>query len=178
MFGQTPFVLRLKGSFKGLFLFGILGILVAWSTSSCSPSYKNPQVELTKVRVVQITSKSVVLEGTLDLYNPNDQTLRFSGYEYTLLVETRKVVTGESKEPLEIAGLKHSIIILPATIGLEDLSALLSGDLLNRNISYRLSGTIYFNHSFGTTPFSFSQEGTFNLSEVLKENVLELLSRW
>ncbi|HMK66584.1 MAG TPA: LEA type 2 family protein, partial [Thermodesulfobacteriota bacterium] len=145
---------------------------------SCSPSFNNPQVEITKVRVVKITSKAVVLEGTLDLYNPNDQSLQFSGYEYTLVVENRKLVTGESKEPMEIAGLKHSTIVLPATIRFEDLSALLADDLLNRNISYRLSGTVHFNHAFGTTPLSFSQEGTFNLSEVLKEKVRELLSRW
>jgi LEA14-like dessication related protein len=162
---------------KSLFLFGILGILAAWG-ASCSPSYKSPQVELTKVRVVKITSKAVVLEGTLDLYNPNDQSLQFSGYAYTLLVENRKVVTGESKEPLEIAGLKHSLITLPATIRLEDLSALLADDLMNRNISYRLSGTVHFKHTFGTTPLAFSQEGTFNLSEVLREKIRELLSRW
>jgi LEA14-like dessication related protein len=164
----------------GFFSKGLLFPLVLFflfAVCACSPSYKNPQVELRKVRIIQLTAEAVVLEGTLDLYNPNDLALRFSGYAYALQVRGRKLVTGESKDPFEVGGRKHSIITLPAFIRFEDLSALLDRDLLTRDIPYGLSGTVYFKTFFGTTSLVFSHQGTFTLSEFLRDKARELLSR-
>jgi LEA14-like dessication related protein len=166
------------GSFpKGIFLPLVLGVLAAFVSCACSLSYKNPQVALKKVRVMRITPEAVFLEGTLDLYNPNEPALQFSGYDYSLQVGGRKLVTGESKESFEIGGQKHAVITLPAFIRFEDLSAFFNQDLLGRDIPYRLSGTVQYNTFFGATPIAFSHQGTFNLSEFLREKARELLSR-
>jgi LEA14-like dessication related protein len=163
--------------FQGHLLPVIFFFLAVIGACSSSQSFKAPQVELKKIRVIQITPEVVVLEGTLELYNPNDQAFRFSGYDYALQVAERRLVTGESKESFEVGGQSHSVIILPATLRFEDLSALLARDLQGWDIPYRLSGTVHLKTFFGTTPLSFSQQSTFNLSDFLREKARELLSR-
>ena len=155
-----------------------MGFCLLAALGACSSGwfFKNPVVEFKKVRVMEITAEAVVLEGTLDLFNPNEQALQFSGYDYTLQVQERGLIRGESREPFEIGKQKHSVITLPATIRFDDLSALLAGDLLGRDIPYRLSGTVHFKSYLGTTPLAFSHQGTFNLSEFLKRKIGELLS--
>jgi len=166
-----------RSSLMGI-LFSVFFFFFA-AVCACYPAqaYKNPEVELKKVRITQINPEAVVLEGTLEIFNPNDLGLRFSGYDYQLTVEGQRLITGESDRPFEIGAQKSSIITLPAVIRFADLSALLEKDLFTRDIAYLLSGTVHLKSWIGTFDFPFSNQGTFNLSDLMREKAREFLPR-
>jgi LEA14-like dessication related protein len=153
-------------------------LLIFTGLSACSSNQElNPKIELKQVRAIRVSSEFIELEGVLEIYNPNDTGRRFSGYKYTLEVEGQRLITGESNRPFEIQAQKKSVISLPATIRFNDLSALGKKDLFGRDISYLFSGTVQANSWFGTFPIPFSYQGTFNLSELLREKILEFMER-
>jgi LEA14-like dessication related protein len=167
-----------KYSFKGRRLFLIFFLLAALSACTSNQDEQNSKVELKKVRIAQVTADAVYLEGTLEIFNPNDKTLRFSGYDYQLSVEGRRLISGESDKPFEIAAQTWTRINLPATVRFEDLKALAAKDPFSRDIAYRFWGTVHLQSFFGSVPLAFSQQGTFNLSEYLREKAKELLPRF
>jgi LEA14-like dessication related protein len=140
-------------------------------------AFENPQVELKKVRIIEINPEAVVLEGTLELYNPNDLELRFSGYDYQLSVEKQRLVTGKSVRFFELGAQKRSTILLPAIIRFDDLAALTKKDLFSGDITYLLSGTVHLKSWIGTFDYPFSFEGILNLPDLMREKARELLSR-
>lgn len=156
-------------------IFFLLAVL--WGCSS-SQGVKDSKVELKKVRITRINPESIGLEGTLEIFNPNDTVLRFSGYDYQFSVEGQRLMVGESDQPFEIAAQNWTQITLPATIRFEDLKALAAKDPYNRDIAYRLWGTVHLHSFFGSVPISFSRQGTFNLSEYLREKAKEFLPRF
>jgi Late embryogenesis abundant protein. len=92
----------------------------------CSLSYafQNPTVDLKKVRIVSMDQRAVSLEGTLEIFNPNDLSSRFAGYTYQLEVEGQRLLTGTLDQPFSVPAQGTFPITIPATILLEDILAL------------------------------------------------------
>jgi LEA14-like dessication related protein len=134
-----------------------------------------PVVDLKKVRIVGMDQRAVSLEGTLEIFNPNDLSSRFSGYTYQVEVEGQRLMTGQSDQAFTIPAQGTFSITIPATILLEDLMILSNKELFNRDLKYRLTGTALLASWIGKVPLPFSYEGTFNLSERLREHVREFL---
>jgi LEA14-like dessication related protein len=161
---RLSLALTLFVSILGSFLFG-------------SPGYgfKNPEIELKTVRILEIDRSSVSLEGTLEIKNPNDLGTKFSGYQYQLDVEGQRLTSGESNQPFQIPALGTVTIAIPATILFEDLMALGNKGILNRDLIYVLKGTATLDTWLGKIPLPFSYQDTINLSDLLREQTRRFL---
>lgn len=150
----------------------ILGAL--WGCTSVY-AFQNPTVELKKIQITNIDEKVFSLEGTLEITNPNDMSSRFSGYQYRFDVEGQQLAFGESDRPFEVPAKGIFSLTVPATIRFEDLMALSKKDPFNRDLAYLLTGTVLLNSWLGQMPLPFSFEGTFNLSDFLREKTRRFL---
>lgn len=163
---QRPSLLPLT-----LFVF----ILNAFWVSSSSYGFKNPEIELKTVRILEIDQSSVSLEGTLEIKNPNDLGTKFSGYQYQLDVDGQRLSTGESKHPFQIPALSTITLTIPATMLFEDLMALGNKGIFNRDLIYVLKGSAILDSWIGKIPLPFSYQGTINLSDLLREKTRQFL---
>lgn len=166
-----------RSSQRGIFLSILFSFLAVLWAGLSAQAYENPEVIVKKVRIILVTSEAILLEGTLEIVNPNNLGLRFSGYDYQLKVEGQRLITGQSDRPFEIGAQKRSLIALPATIRFDDLSAMLEKDLFSGDIVYLLSGTVHLKSWIGTVDYPFSHEGTLNLPDFMREKARELLPR-
>ena len=143
----------------------------------CSSGYgfKNPEIELKTVHILEIDQSSVTLEGTLEIKNPNDLGTKFSGYQYQLDVDGQRLSTGESKQPFQIPALSAVTLTIPATFLFEDLMALDNKRIFNRDLVYVLKGTAILDSWLGKIPLPFSYQGTINLSDLLREKTRQFL---
>lgn len=155
-----------------IFFSFFLGIL--WTCPSVY-GFKNPEIELKTVHILEIDESSVTLEGTLELKNPNDMGTRFSGYQYQLEVDGQRLSTGESKQPFQIPALSTITLTIPATMLFEDLMALNRRGIFNRDLVYVLKGTAFLDSWLGKIPLPFSYQGTINLSDLLREKTRQFL---
>ena len=162
----------MRFGFSRYLVFLIFSVL--WGCSS-GFAFQNPTIELKKVQIIGMDQKTVSLEGTLEISNPNDLSSRFSGYQYGFDVEGRRLAAGESDRAFEVPAQGTFPIVVPATIQLEALQALSQKDPFNRDLSYLLSGKAYLNSWLGKIPLPFSFEGTFNLSDFLREKTRRFL---
>ena len=138
-------------------------------------AFQNPSVELKKVQITNIDQKTLSLEGILEITNPNDMSSRFSGYQYQFDVEGQRLATGESDQVFEVPAKGTFSIAVTATIQIEDLQALSQKEIFNRDLAYLLSGKVYLKSWLGKIPLPFSFEGTFNLSDFLREKTRRFL---
>lgn len=164
--------ISLRGKYLVLsffFLFGTMGIC------SSVQAIKEPEIELKKIRILQIQPEGISLEGILEIRNPNETKSRFSGYRYQLEMEGQRVVTGESDQPFELPALGTTSITIPANVQFKDLEFLSNQELFNRDLFYRFTGTVSLDSWIGKLPLPFSYEGTINLSERLRQNVRDFL---
>ena len=150
----------------------IVGVL--W-TSSSGYAFKNPEIELKQVRIIGMNQTAVVLEGFLEIFNPNDMSSRFSGYRYQLDVEGQRLMTGESDRSFEIPANKTVSFTIPAAVQIKDLMALGHKNLFNRDLVYIITGTAFLDSWIGKIPLPFSYQDTFNLSDLLREKTRQFL---
>jgi LEA14-like dessication related protein len=180
--------MNLRSSFKKILLLSVLSFIfqipdLCFSEQAfqkpglyfSEQTFQKPVVNLKKVRIIGIDQTAVFLEGTLAIFNPNDLSSRFSGYNYQVEVEGQRLLTGTSDQPFTIPAQGTFSITIPATILLADLLTLSNKELFNRDLKYRLTGTVLLDSWIGKLPLPFSYEGTLNLSERLRENVREFL---
>lgn len=155
----------------------ILLIFIFHAFWVCPPTYgfKNPEIELKTVHILGIDQSAVILEGTLEIKNPNDLRTKFSGYQYQLEVEGQRLSSGESNRPFQIPALSAITLTIPATVLLEDLVALGEKGIFNRDLVYVLKGTAVLDSFLGQIPLPFSYQDTFNLSDLLREKTRRFL---
>ncbi len=160
--------MNLKFALRKIHLLTILSIFfgVLWTCPSCY-GFKNPEIELKRVLIVEMDRSSVTLEGTLEIKNPNDPGTKFSGYQYQLDVEGQRLSTGESKHPFQIPALSTVTLKIPATMLFEGLIALSKKGIFNRDLIYVLKGTAIMDSWIGKIPLPFSYQDTINLSDLL-----------
>jgi hypothetical protein len=132
-------------------------------------AFKNPDIELKQVRIIDMDRTAVYLEGTLEIKNPNDLAARFSGYDYQLDVEGQRLSFGSSKQPFQIPALGIVTLAVPATVLFDDLLAVAQKGVFGRDLVYVLKGTAFLDSFLGKIPLPFSYQDTFNLSELLRE---------
>ncbi len=162
-----------KNSFIPLTLF--MALLSHLLFSSPGYGFKNPEMELKSVRLVEIDESAVTLEGTLEIKNPNDLATKFSGYQYQLDVEGQRLSTGKSDHPFQIPALSSVSLTIPATVLLEDLTELGKKGIFNRDLVYVLKGTATLDSWLGKIPLPFSYQDTINLTDLIREKTRQFL---
>jgi len=130
---------------------------------------QEPVVNLKKVRLLGLDKTKISLEGNLEIFNPQDLSSRFLGYNFQLDVEGQRLLVGTSNQPFSVPAKGTFSIAIPATILYADLLTLSKKELLGRDLKYRLFGTVIMDSWMAKLPLPFSYEGSFNLSEWIKE---------
>jgi LEA14-like dessication related protein len=150
-------------------------IISLFLIGTSSEGFENPEVDLKDVRIVGIDESAVDLEGILEIKNPNDLGARFAGYQYQLDVEGQHLSSEESHRPFQIPASGTVTLPIPARVLLDDLLALGKKGIFNRDLVYVLKGTVILDSKFGKFPLPFSHQGTFNLSDLLREKTRRFL---
>ena len=152
-----------------------LFLVFLWSYCPSVYGFKNPEIALKDVQILDIDQSTLTLEGTLEIKNPNDLATKFSGYQYQLDVEGQRLSTGESNHPFQIPALSTVTLTVPATVLLEDLLALGKKGIFNRDLVYVLKGTAFLDSWLGKIPLPFSYQDTINLSDLIREKTKQFL---
>ena len=162
--------MNLKFPLRKIHLLIILSFIVEvlWASSS-GYAFKNPDIDLKEVRIIDMDQSAITLEGTLEINNPNDTAARFSGYDFQLDVEGQRLSFGKSGQPFQIPALGIVTIAVPATVLFDDLSAVGRKGVFGRDLVYVLKGTVFLDTFLGKVPLPFSYQDTFNLSDLLRE---------
>jgi len=109
------------------------------------------------------------------VFNPNDLSSRFSGYAFELELEGQRVLSGQSDQAFTVPAQEIFSVTIPVTILFKDLLALRRKELFNRELQYRFAGMVTLDSWFPGRSLPFSSEGTINLAEWLKGQVLDFL---
>jgi LEA14-like dessication related protein len=89
----------------------ILGLLLASCTNS-----RDPIVVVSGVSVGERSAEALRLDFTLDLDNPNQQSLRLSEFEYDVSINGTHAYSGTRAAEATLASTDHRQVIIPAII--------------------------------------------------------------
>jgi LEA14-like dessication related protein len=165
-----------KTSLKSILLFLLSSALFIVMGVSCSKfTFQQPVVKSLAIRIKGLDRSALVLEGKLEVFNPNELSTRFSGYIFRLDLEGQRVLGGQSDQAFTVPAQETFSVIIPATILFKDLLALSRKELLNRDLKYRIEGSVIVDSGISGLTLPFSSEGTINLSEWVKGQVRDFL---
>ncbi len=123
-----------------------------------------PDVALAGLRMGQGDGMYQTLYVDLMISNPNSIALKFNAISYRIRIEGRDLVSGTSREPLEIPSGGVKKYTVPATIGLMSGFGLIR-DLMNKpknKIAYELNATLEPGGLF-SMPITVKKIDTFKL---------------
>jgi len=142
-------------------------LLSACAFSSCSTiNTVEPEVNLMRVDVQDVTLSHVNLLADLRVFNPNDKALTIQGVDYTLHLEGVKVFSGKSNLSQTIAPQEYGRLILRLSSAYWDIIQLLN-KLPNRSdVAFSMEGSILVggNRLFAQR-FSFAKQGIIPLQK-------------
>jgi len=150
-------------------------IFLIFNACTAEEAYLKPEIKLKKVTVTTIYQNAVDLEATLEIHNPNDTSGRVLGYRYQLDLEEHKMAAGEYQQPFTVPAQKTIRVGIPATIYYKDLTADFPGNLLKQNLKFTLTGTVFLEVIFWKHPVPFTYEGTINFSELVNDQIRNLI---
>ncbi len=142
----------------------ILGLLLlALALSACGVrqltrgELEPPKVSLKALTLGVATREGWPLALTLELTNPNDQTLTVLGYDYKVWLEGKSVIEGESRETITLPALGRTTVEAPLFVKLPALLELLPQALTREQLRYRIAGGLRLTSLLGglRVPFHF-----------------------
>lgn len=123
-----------------------------------------PEVTLSGLRMGQGDGLSQTVLVDLLITNPNSIALKFNAITYRVRIEGRELVSGTSREPLEITAGGAQKYTVPATVSLMSGFGLVR-DLMSKpknKIAYELNATLEPSGLF-SLPISVKKADTFSL---------------
>jgi LEA14-like dessication related protein len=165
-----------RSSLKSIWSILLLLVSFLFLAAACSQqTLRAPEVQSITVRLKGWDRTALFLEGKLEVFNPNDLSSRFSGYAFELELEGQRVLSGQSDQAFTVPAQEIFSVTIPVTILFKDLLALRRKELFNRELQYRFAGMVTLDSWFPGRSLPFSSEGTINLAEWLKGQVLDFL---
>lgn len=138
-------------------------LLSALLVAGCAPLPKSalnkPEVFVKAVRPTQIGTESAEIEIRLAVRNTNDVALRLLGIDYNLSLNGKRILSGDSKQEVELPPYGTGEIPLRATFEYQRVFNSIAEALRKRRVVYQLNG------SAGIGPFRipFVSGGEFAL---------------
>ena len=160
---KTMSMQKTVGTIQGL---GLLSLV--WLLSSCamfSPSYQQPEVQLTNIEPLSRKGLEQRFAISLNILNPNNSELNISGLSYHLKLQGHKVVSGVSSGLQPIPSFGESAIKLEASAnlfgGFRAVEALLNSDsgLVEFELETRIST------SWWKWPITVVETGSINIDQ-------------
>lgn len=145
----------------------LLALLLAMATSSCSTiNFVQPEVNLMRIDVQDVTLSHVNLLADLRVFNPNEKALTIQGVDYTLHLEGIKVFSGKSNLSQTIKSQEYGNLTLRLSSAYWDIIQLLN-KLPNRSdVAFSMQGSIRVGESaLFAKRFSFDKQGIIPLQK-------------
>src|SRR5262245_26008692 len=103
-------------------------LLAAILTTSGCTTYRDPSIDVTGVRLAQLTDEAAALSFSLDLHNPNNDPLTLLYFDYHLSVDGKDVYSGKRAAETVLAALGSKQVTIPAVIPFEAARWPVSGE--------------------------------------------------
>ncbi|MGD8925350.1 MAG: LEA type 2 family protein [Thioalkalispiraceae bacterium] len=120
---------------------------------------KKPEVSVIGSRFVSVSLAQGRLDNKLRITNPNVFKLPVKAIHYTLLLNDREFVSGQTDRSLNVAAGGTQQVQLPLMIQYEKLLKGLGSVFQNKTIRFQLRGEI----DFGLVRVPFSKTGDFSI---------------
>jgi LEA14-like dessication related protein len=145
-------------SFKNLVLSFFTSVIFSCSTLTL----KDPQVEVTRVDVANVSAKDMTLNLKLKVDNPNSIPLNLDKVTYALKFAGNAVTEGTVDQKVIVPANGVGEVVIPLKFQYQMLDSLL-GALLNKSATknYELNGSA----QLGILSIPFSKKGEVNLQQ-------------
>ena len=137
-----------------------------FAVSSCATiesllEVERPVTRVESVRLVGLSFTGADLVADLQIENPNRIAVTLSGFDYTVAIEGRTLLTGTSREALAIAAFATSRVSVPFSVAYDGVVALVERALEQDDLAYELAVTFAFDVPvLGTVSVPLSYQGT------------------
>ncbi len=124
-----------------------LGFSFLGGCATLTPDLDPPKVSLVSFRSLPAEGGSPRFEITLNVMNPNKQTLDIAGISYTVELLGKELIAGVAKDVAPIEGYSEGTITLEAGLQLLEILRLMAslGGAGTEPLEYRFSAKIDFN---------------------------------
>ena len=144
-----------------LFSFFVLG-----SASCARVKPVQPEVNLMRLWVEEVTLSHVNLKADLRLFNPNDFSLNVQEVSYRLYLNGIPVSQGNSKQSVQVDPQSYGHIDLRLASAYLDIMHFLNKMQAQTGISYSLDGSVKVKGTgWGSDTFSFERQGVIPLEQ-------------
>jgi LEA14-like dessication related protein len=117
-------------------------LLSSASASGSYPLIREPTLSVQSIRILQYELVNSYLQLVLEVRNPNDFAIDFSGASYQFYGEGQRWASGKALKAQPLPALGSGIVLLPINLNFADTGRALF-DLVAqlKTVRYRLSGT-------------------------------------
>jgi LEA14-like dessication related protein len=125
----------------------VLGFALLAGCATLKPELDPPKVSLVSFRSLPSEGGSPRFEITLNVMNPNKQTLDIAGISYTVELLGKELITGVANDIKPIEGYGEGTVTLEAGLQLLEILRLMAslGTAGTEPLEYRFSAKIDFN---------------------------------
>lgn len=122
---------------------------------------ERPVARVDSVRLVGLSFTGADLVADLEIENPNRIAVTLGGFDYTVAVEGRTLLTGVSRETLAIAAFATSRVSVPFSVAYDGVVTLIERALEQDSLAYTLDVTVAFDVPvLGTVSVPLAYEGS------------------
>ena len=111
--------------------------------AGCS-SYQHPSVEVTGVRLGEVTDEAAALQFSVNMHNPNNEPLTLLEFEYGLHVDGRKVYEGKRAAETVLATRGSKQVTIPAIIRFDATEPRWSPEAMPDEAQFSLNGKLKY----------------------------------
>jgi hypothetical protein len=84
--------------------------------------YEQPGIEVTSVRLAEVSDEAAALEFALDMHNPNNEPLTLLEFDYQLSIDGRHVYDGRRAAETVLATRGRKQVSIPAVVRFEQIA--------------------------------------------------------
>ena len=119
-----------------------LAIALASCLCAGCASYRKPVVVVSDASAGEAGSEALRLNFTIDLDNPNRESLRLSEFDYEVTIDGKPVYKGTRSAEATLASADHRQMIVPAIVRYDDMGW--SQDQLPQTVRFAINGKLSY----------------------------------
>lgn len=132
-------------------------MLAACAATEDAPSLiPEPDAEIRSIEITGLSFERIDLEAAVAVYNPLPAGLTINRYAYALETSGRTVLSGQIVESLQLAARRETVLTVPLSVPVEELTGLIREDTGRSRLPYTLSLEVGLSSPVVTRPLNIS----------------------
>lgn len=144
---------RLRTPLGCLFALGLVATLAACAS---------PEVSIADARLGRVDLRSLTVDFTLDVVNPNEFALPVAGVDWSLALFDQRVGTGTARPDETIPAQGSARVPMPVTVSFQQATEVGRKLLATGTIPWDLTATLRFDSPAGPLAVDVSDAGSWN----------------